>query len=206
MSFYFTPRLWLSLSDAHFKDGTSFPLNRQRWHIHEHAQTFNAMQCSRKHAGSHTFTRIHNSHVFLWVARTSFSRTHTHTHSHLDYKAVTDLPMEEPHKPRQTAWTAVKISTSAVSQLHNCECRFCGRSSWMGHGSKPHVFLMIRLSALAHETAQGTQFLTAHLYVAYNSAEIPCWLLVLWARDPDVYRTEEFDCLLPKASDEIIKQ
>lgn len=122
-----------------------------------------SMQCS---ASESMLGVIHVHKNLTSFSDISFSDAHTHTHSHLDYRAVTDLPMKEPHKPQQTAWTAVKISTSTVQQLHNCECRFCGHSSWMGHGSKPHVFLMIRLSALAHETAPGTQFLTAHLYVA----------------------------------------
>ncbi len=138
------------------KDDTSMSMHRPSVHLFRNRTCWESYMCTHKH------TRL------LWVSWTSFSEAHTHTHTliWITERAVTDLPMKAAHKPRQTAWTAVKISSSAVQQLHNCKCHLCVCSGWMGHGSKTHVFLMIRLSALAHETASGTQFLTAHLYVA----------------------------------------
>lgn len=97
---------------------------------------------------------------------------YTHTHSHLDYRAVTDLPIKaiSPDRPREPQ------KKSALQQCSSCVIvnvvSVAVFTGW-GHSSKPHVFLMIILSALAHETASGTQYLTAHLYVAE---------LVLWGR------------------------
>lgn len=151
------------------RDDTSMSMHRPSVHLFRNRACWESYMCTYKH----THLSLGRLDIFLRRAH-----THTHTLIWITERAVTDLPMKAAHKPRQTTWTAVKISTSAVQQLHNCKCLLCGRSGWMGHGNKPHVFLMIRLSALAHETAPGTQFLMARL----NSAEIPRWLLVLWGR------------------------
>lgn len=82
-------------------------VNTQRWHIYEHRPSVHLFRKRVIHV--HTHTQLTSFSELL--GRLSQTRAHTH----LDYRAVTDLPMKAPHKPRVN-----RSRKSALQQCSSC--------------------------------------------------------------------------------------